>query len=358
MARRTEAPTFAFQPSLGEPFSSEFSPQNLEFLSRLKPPPCDYQPLVLIMALAKEPSNNVRPVSLADPTLALTLMPASGDFAHVLKYMERKPRGIIVQVDQATIPEITYIQFGLLRDLADWMKKGRLAWERRVWLVERNPSGLTAERAERMKKLMTERLGLVGARVYQDRTTGLVWVTARPKKETKRKPTNLLHKRYIPPIKEEVAEALAKRGFRIISTQEIDKVLSASTFPLKDLARLKMGWGIWVEASCGQCVYCIDQWGTITKIFDCGEDHEEEIVEAIAAQPVVLGYNLPTGNFCGDCGRRIEVTRILGNQNLLTPKQKQQDLVVVLEQVACVNNCGSLWTYNIICPRALLRKEN
>ncbi len=337
---------------LGEPFEEQsIRPEDLAFLARLKPPIENYQPLVLIQSLYEKPSGkNIANVTLQQPSVKVILFPNLGDFKNYRDNCKFMPKGIVVQVAKAQTPDLPYPQFQSLQKLVlEVLAKGRQPWQRRLWLVEtERRNSLTAEERKKRKELLGK-LSLVDSEVYWEKETGLVWVTGRPKKG--KKPTDLNQKRYVGDIKNEVAARLENSGWHVVSWEEIDSRLRESKFPPGDLEKLKSGWGILVLAPCGGCLYRISAKGDIYQMTDCGEEHKEgitEVYEAISKAPVVLGRFMKTEIACGECGKIMDLARVI--------QQTKGSRVLILEELSC-GGCGATVVNRFWCSNNQLKPQ-
>ena len=151
---------------------------------------------------------------------------------------------------------------GEVEGVADCLGKGgRLfVWERRG-----------EDFREDWRVAVLKEAGLVKVEVLTGEkvATGVVIWRGRLPKERQVKEVNLLEegpkgrRRWVDGLLREVCEEYLRAGYRVVGSGVIMERLRASRFPFDDLGRLRLGWGVTLEPSCGcgRCSWEVDLAG-------------------------------------------------------------------------------------------------
>lgn len=164
-----------------------------------------------------------------------------------LNVSKRKLGGVMVFVDKG-------ISLELIEDDLEKMID-QLYFATRIWLLE--PDLIRASKEERkLKTDLMRRVGLVDRKSVSARG-GFCFSTGRLAKKGERGPVDLTAPNWFEPVLRRVIKEYEESGWKVISTSGARENLKESTFVPDDISRLKLGFGVEIEAPCG-CLWRVD----------------------------------------------------------------------------------------------------
>jgi hypothetical protein len=310
----------------------------LKILAELKPPVAKYTPLIFVETLAQPSRQGIIKASVLKPdTGIVTIAPNLERLAEYFNLDGKLPDGVspprglvvIVPLGFFSWPNIDRLESTILlkRLIEARLCGGRRRHEGRVWLVEEADEKPDPVGERNRKDFLRLHLGLVGASVHQN-LDGLVYVTGRPEKvRAKSRRIDVGGRPYINPMMEGVAEELEGSGWQVISWEEAKLRLEATRFAQDDLGRLKLGFGIWVVGTCGECFWRINALGSIEHHAFCDDRDcslndrwSRSLLERTFQRkgPVIIRKDrgqrwepMPSGVFCGECSSEIGIVRLM-----------------------------------------------
>ena len=123
------------------------------------------------------------------------------------------------------------------------------------------------------KKILQES-GLVKITFLSSFDSFWIWRARTAKKRKLSRPINLLdggpfwRQNWINKLMREMRENYQKAGFLVIDDSELEECLRNSYFPLWDVRRIELGFGVVIKSPCG-CRWSIDKNGVETRIWQC-----------------------------------------------------------------------------------------
>jgi len=302
-------------------------------LEHLSPLPRNFQPLVIVEPPRVGATGAMRIAHPGPPYEDVLTFADPADLADYLRAQKVSglPKGVVISLSNWPLARR---QAEALERIAVQICRGRRRAERRLWMAwEGRRTAPGKEEMGARKRVVTD-LGLVKVTVCQDGAAGLVWVTARPRKEATRPPVDLTRRPYVQELMKDVGDALDDEGWAVLSQAEMIAMLGRSTFPQQDLLKARGFCGILAQAPCG-CRCHISPQGITTWFTLCDRDNcaarSKQLPEGVAAaQPIILGHEMPLGVLCGDCGEvGMVVTRV----------RRGRTRECIVEEVKCPS-CG------------------